>query len=224
MKKDRNKDFFRSTLPGRTLRCTLGLFLYALGVYLTLRANVGLAPWEVLAMGISGRTGLIYGNANLMVSFVVLAMDVLMKERIGIGTVLNTIICSKAVDLYLWLDLIPQQQSLGGGILLLVAGMFVIAIGQWVYISPGLGSGPRDSFMVGVGKRLRRLPIGVVQNGILLAVLLVGWLLGGPVGIGTLISVVGMGTAMQIVFRPAKFEPRNVVHENIVESFKKIKK
>jgi len=178
----------------------------------------------VLAMGIAGRTGLIYGNANMLVSFVVLALDVLMRERIGIGTVLNTIICSKAVDLYLWLDLVPQQESVGGGIVLLVAGMFVVAIGQWVYISPGLGSGPRDSFMVGVGKRMRRLPIGLVQNGILLAVLLVGWLLGGPVGIGTVISVVGMGTAMQIVFRTVKFEPRNVEHENLVQSFQKLSK
>jgi len=219
-----NTGFFKNTLLGRTLRCILGLFLYALGVYLTLRANIGLAPWEVLAMGIAGRTGLIYGNANMLVSFVVLALDVLMRERIGIGTVLNTIICSKAVDLYLWLDLVPQQESVGGGIVLLVAGMFVVAIGQWVYISPGLGSGPRDSFMVGVGKRMRRLPIGLVQNGILLAVLLVGWLLGGPVGIGTVISVVGMGTAMQIVFRTVKFEPRNVEHENLVQSFQKLSK
>lgn len=219
-----DKIFFKNTLLGRTLRCILGLFLYALGVYLTLRANIGLAPWEVLAMGIAGRTGLIYGNANLMVSFVVLALDVLMRERIGIGTVLNTIICSKAVDLYLWLDLVPQQESVGMGIVLLVAGMFVVAIGQWVYISPGLGSGPRDSFMVGVGKRVRKLPIGLVQNGILLTVLLVGWLLGGPVGIGTLISVVGMGTAMQIVFRTVKFEPRNVEHENVVQSFQKLRK
>jgi uncharacterized membrane protein YczE len=151
-------------------------------------------------------------------------MDVLMRERIGIGTVLNTIICSKAVDLYIWLGLIPKQEKLGLSIALLVAGMFVIAFGQWIYISSGLGSGPRDSFMVGVGKRLRKLPIGLVQNGILLTVLLLGWLLDGPIGLGTLLMVVGLGTSMQIVFRLVKFEPRNVVHENLVQSFKKIKK
>ena len=82
-----NKNFFKRTLLGKTICCSIGLFMYALGVYCTLQANIGLGPWEALAMGVSGKTGLIYGNATLIVSFVVLTMDVLMRERIGIGTV-----------------------------------------------------------------------------------------------------------------------------------------
>ncbi|MBR5559510.1 MAG: hypothetical protein IKU72_04625 [Oscillospiraceae bacterium] len=218
------RKFFKTTLLGRTLQATLGLFTYAMGVYLTLQAAIGLGPWEVLAMGIAGKLGLIFGNATLGVSAVILIMDVLMKERIGIGTVLNTIICSKAVDLYNWLELVPKQEHLAASIAVMVAGMFTVAVGQLIYISTGLGCGPRDSFVIGVGKRLSRWPIGLVQNGVLMIVLLIGWLLGGPVGLGTLLSVVGLGATMQLVFRIAKFEPRKVQHENIIESFRKLKK
>jgi len=97
-------------------------------------------------------------------------------------------------------------------------------VGQLIYISTGLGCGPRDSFVIGVGKRLSKWPIGLVQNGVLMVALLLGWLLGGPVGLGTLLSVVGLGATMQLVFRIAKFEPRKVQHENIFESFRKLKK
>ena len=217
--------FFKKTLAGRVLQAIIGLFCYAMGVYLTLQANIGLGPWEVLAMGIAGKLGLIFGNATLLVSAAILTMDVLMKERIGIGTVLNTIICSKAVDLYGWLELVPKQENnLVASIALMVAGMFTIAVGQLIYISSALGCGPRDSFVVGVGKRLSRWPIGLVQNSVLMIALLIGWLLGGPVGLGTLLSVVGLGATMQLVFRIAKFEPRKVVHEGFFESFRKLKK
>ena len=218
------KEFFQKNLLGRTLQAVLGLFTYAMGVYLTLQAAIGLGPWEVLAMGVAGQFGLIFGNATLIVSAVILTMDVLMKERIGIGTVLNTIICSKAVDLYTWLGLVPKQEHLAASIAVMIAGMFTIAVGQLIYISTGLGCGPRDSFVIGVGKRLSRWPIGLVQNSILMVALLLGWLLGGPVGLGTLLSVVGMGAAMQLVFRIAKFEPRKVQHENFFESFRNLKR
>ena len=218
------KAFFRNTLLGRTLQATVGLFTYAMGVYLTLQAAIGLGPWEVLAMGIAGKLGLVFGNATLAVSAVILIMDLLMKERIGIGTVLNTIICSKAVDLYNWLQLVPKQENLAASVAVMVAGMFTVAVGQLIYISTGLGCGPRDSFVIGVGKRLSKWPIGLVQNGVLMVALLLGWLLGGPVGLGTLLSVVGLGATMQLVFRIAKFEPRKVQHQNIFESFRKLKK
>ena len=216
--------FFKTTLAGRVVQATVGLFTYAMGVYLTLQAAIGLGPWEVLAMGIAGKLGLVFGNATLAVSAVILIMDVLMKERIGIGTVLNTIICSKAVDLYNWLQLVPKQENLAASVAVMVAGMFTVAVGQLIYISTGLGCGPRDSFVIGVGKRLSKWPIGLVQNGVLMVALLLGWLLGGPVGLGTLLSVVGLGATMQLVFRIAKFEPRKVQHENIFESFRKLKK
>ena len=218
------RTFFKKTLAGRVLQAVIGLFTYAMGVYLTLQANIGLGPWEVLAMGIAGKLGLIFGNATLMVSAVILTMDVLMKERIGIGTVLNTIICSKAVDLYGWMELVPKQENLAASIAVMVAGMFTVAVGQLIYISSGLGCGPRDSFVVGVGKRLSKWPIGLVQNGVLMVALIIGWLLGGPVGLGTLLSVVGLGATMQLVFRIARFEPRKVVHEGFFESFRKLKK
>ena len=198
-----------------------GLFLYSFGVYLTIQAAIGVAPWELLALGIAGRTGLLYGDVALGISIVLLAVDLLMKEKLGIGSVLDALICGKAVDLFGWLELVPRQDNLVCSIVMLVVSLFIMAAGQWIYMLVGLCCGPRDAFTVAVGKRLRRWPIGLVQNGILAVVLVAGWLLGGPIGIGTLISVLGMGVAMQLVFRWVNFEPRDVVHQGFLESIKK---
>jgi len=211
-------------LAVRSLTAAFGLFLYSFGLYLTIQASIGVAPWEVLALGIAERTGFLYGNIALTTSIILLLIDLLMKEKLGIGSILDALICGKAVDLFNWLELVPQQTDTLRGILMLVAGLFIMAFGQWIYMLVGLGCGPRDAFLVAVGKWLHRLPIGVVQNGILLVVLAAGWLLGGPVGIGTLISVVGMGTTMQLVFRLVRFEPRDVVHQGLMESIKNIVK
>ena len=211
---------FRQKILVRSVQAAVGLIVFSFGVYLTIQASIGLSPWDVLVMGIAQRVGVLYGTVALVISLLLLTVDLLMKEKIGIGSILDALICGKAVDLFNWLELVPEQTVLWRGIIMLAAGLLIMAAGQWIYMSVGLGCGPRDSFTVAVGKRLSRLPIGVVQNGILLLVVLAGWLLGGPVGIGTLISVVGIGFAMQLVFWIVKFEPRGVRHEDLRESFK----
>lgn len=90
-----------------------------------------------------------------------------------------------------------------------------MAAGQWIYMSAGLCCGPRDSLLVALGRRLPRLPIGLVANALQALVCAAGWLLGGPVGLGTLLSVFGIGAAMQLVFALVRFEPRQVRHESL---------
>jgi uncharacterized membrane protein YczE len=195
-----------------------GNCISAFGIYLTIQASIGLIPWDVLGMGIAQKTSLSFGDVSNMISIVIFLITLLMKEPFGIGTVISTLLFGKVVDLYLWLKLIPEQQSLLGGVVLMLLGLLILAIGQWIYMSTGLGCGPRDSLLVALGKHFHKVPIGVIQNGVLLIVFILGWLVGGPIGVGTLISVLGMGLAMQIVFHITKFEPRNIVHEDILQT------
>ena len=99
----------------------------------------------------------------------------------------------------------------------MLTGFVFMALGVWIYMRAGQCCGPRDSLLVGLGKRLPRLPIGAVQILLWAVVLLAGWLLGGPVGIGTLISSFGAGAVMQLVYSLLRFEPREIRHRSVVE-------
>ena len=204
-------------LVPRVVRACLGLAICSIGSYLMIQANVGLSPWDCLNMGLSTRTGLTYGTCSVLISVLIVVIDLVMGERIGLGTLLDAVICGLCVDLWRYLDLVPLRHDLWGGIALTVAAQFVFAAGQCVYMKAALCCGPRDSLLVGVGKRFRRWPIGAVNVALFVLVLGLGVLIGGPVGVGTLIGAFGMGIAFQIVVRIARFEPRNVRHESIPE-------
>lgn len=206
----------RTQLLKKSIRASLGLILFTLGDYLVIQANVGLPPWDCLSIGLAQTVGLSRGQAAILVSVSVLAVDLLMRERIGVGTLLDTVICGVFLDLYTNAGLLPMQQALLPGLAALLAGMLIMAVGQYVYMAAGLCCGPRDSFLLGVGKRLRTLPIGAVEVLIMVCVLAGGWLLGGSVGIGTLISAAGLGLTMQLVFRAAHFEPRDVEQADLL--------
>lgn len=208
----------RNNIYIQLLICIIGLFFCAAGIYLMIKANIGLAPWDVFAMGLSYHTHMSYGNALITISIGVIVLDVLMKEKIGFGTLFDATLVGVFTDMLLSLDLVHAPKSLPVAIIILVAGMFSIAIGQYIYMSSAQGCGPRDTLLVALGKRMKRLPIGTVCMLILCTVLVIGYFLGGPVGIGTVISTAGLGMCLQIVCRIARFEPRDVVHKNILES------
>ena len=120
------------------------------------------------------------------------------------------------------LNPLPKNDSLWLGIGLMLAGFVFMAVGMWIYMSAGQCCGPRDALLVGLGKRLPSVPIGIVEILLWAAVLLAGWLLGGPVGIGTLISTFGAGLVMQLVYNVIRFEPRSVVHRDVLETVKEM--
>lgn len=196
----------------RILKASGGLVLFAFGVYLTIQASIGVSPWDALTLGIAGRTGLSYGNVSVAIALAVLAADALLGEPIGLGTVLDAVLVGKSVDLFTWLAPVPEAAGFWPGLGLLCLGLLLMGTGQWVYMSAGLCCGPRDSLLVALGRRLPRLPIGLVANVLQALVCAAGWLLGGPVGLGTLLSVFGVGAAMQLVFALVRFEPRRVRH------------
>lgn len=202
----------------RIFQSALGLFLYACGIYLTMQADIGLAPWDCLSMGASFKTGISYGIVHTAISIGILLIDLLLKERIGFGTILDTLLVGNYVDLIAYFHPLPHSESLPLSILFIVIALFLMAYGQYFYMIAGLCCGPRDSLLIALGKRFPKVPIGVVQTAIIGVALLIGWLLGGPVGIGTVITVCGLGAALQIICRLLRFEPRTVVHQGLVES------
>ena len=205
------------------IRIIFGLFVFSLGVHLTIRANLGLAPWDCLGMGISKHTPLNYGLSMTVMAVVILIIDVLLKEKIGFGTIIDALLTGNFVQLFNDIDPFPETKSVFFGILIIVAGLAIMALGQYFYMKSAQCCGPRDALLVGLGKRLKSFPIGAVQIILWGIVLLIGWLLGGPVGIGTIVSTFGSGIVMQIVYLIIKFEPRKVEHQSVLETLKQFK-
>ena len=200
-----------------------GLLIFALGVHLTIRANLGLAPWDCLGMGIAKHTPLNYGLSMTAMAVIILIIDVLMKEKIGFGTIIDALLTGNFVQLFNDVDPFPETHSLWAGIPIIIAGLALMAIGQYFYMKSAQCCGPRDALLVGLGKRMHKLPIGAVQVILWGTVLLIGWLLGGPVGIGTIISTFGSGIVMQIIYSIIKFEPRKIEHQSVLATAKQLK-
>lgn len=208
----------RKSILINILQATLGLIAFGVGLHFTIQANIGVFPWDVLNLGISKQTGIQYGNVSVMVSLCVVIIDLLLKEKIGFGTVIDALIVGKTVDFCNWIGLVKLQSNLYAGIGMMFVGLFIMGFSQFVYMRSGLSCGPRDALLVAMGKRFRKVPIGFVNVGIMAVVLAIGFVLGGPVGIGTLISVLCTGPIMQLAFTIVKFVPLDVEHQDIITS------
>ena len=207
----------RKTICKQWLQIAAGLLVFAFGVHLTIYANIGLAPWDCLGMGISYHTPLNYGISMTLVAILVLGVDLLLKERVGYGTVIDALLTGNFVQIFNDLNFLQENTSLWLGVIVMLVGFVFMALGMYVYMKAGQCCGPRDALLVGVGKRFPKIPIGYVQIGMWAVVLLAGWLLGGPVGIGTVLSTVGAGAVMQMVYNVIDFEPRQIKHRSLAE-------
>lgn len=204
----------------RITKLIFGLFLYSLGSFLTIQANIGLAPWEAFSMGGAYLTHLSYGNIVVITGLIIIVIDFALKEKIGFGTILNAILIGKFVDLIQFTNIIPKISNLGLGLLMLLLGQVVICIGSYFYIGSSLGCGPRDALMVALGKRIPKIPIGAIRGLLEGTVLIIGWLLGAKVGIGTAIYVLGIGFTLQFTFKLLHFDVKNIEHESISDTVK----
>ena len=193
-----------------------GLAVFALGVHLTIYANIGLAPWDCLGMGISYHTVLNYGLSMTVMAVVILLIDLLLRERIGYGTIIDALLTGNLVQLYNDIDPLPENHSLWIGIAVMIVGFVFMALGMMIYMKAAQCCGPRDSLLIGLGKRMPKMPIGVVEIILYAAVLLAGWLLGGPIGIGTLLSTFGAGAVMQLVYSLLHFDPREIKQRDVL--------
>ena len=170
-------------LTRRVVQLLLGLFLYGIAISMMVRAGIGVSPWDVLAQGLSLKTGWAFGLITNLVGLVVLLLWIPLRQRPGLGTILNVLLIGPAAQLGLWL--LPQQTELWAQILLFTGGLLLLAVATGLYIGPRMGPGPRDGLMTGLHSRTG-WPIWAVRTGIEVTVLIVGWFLGGNVGVGTL--------------------------------------
>ncbi len=182
-------------LPGlaelrrRLPRLVAGIVCLGTGIALTLLAELGLSPYDVLHQGLSEVTGLSFGTVVVVLGLVILLLWIPLGQRLGIGTVLNTLTVGFTVDA--WMRVLPEPGSLALRWAYLLAGIVVVALGIGLYIGAGLGPGPRDGLMTGIAAKGH--PIWLVRTGLELLALAAGWLLGGDVGIGTVLFALGIG-------------------------------
>ena len=207
----------RKTILLQWLQIVGGLAVFAFGVHLTIFANIGLAPWDCLGMGISYHTPLNYGLSMTTIAVLVLCIDLLLRERIGFGTIIDALITGNLVQLFNDLNPLPLNEGLWSGVLIMLLGFVFMALGMWIYMSAAQCCGPRDSLLVGLGKRLPKVPIGIVEILLWTAVVALGWLLGGPVGPGTLLGTFGAGLVMQLVYSILRFDPRDIKNRDVLE-------
>ncbi|MBQ9233719.1 MAG: hypothetical protein IJ167_06765, partial [Lachnospiraceae bacterium] len=164
------------------IKIVFGLIVFALGVHMTIYANIGLAPWDCLGMGVAKHTPFNYGVSMTIIAVTILLIDVLLKEKIGYGTIIDALLTGNFVQMYNSLNPFPENNNLWFGIVIMLVGFVFMALGMWIYMSAEQCCGPRDALLVGLGKRMSRIPIGIVEVILLAVVLLAGYLLGGSVG------------------------------------------
>jgi hypothetical protein len=173
----------------RLLALFSGLLLFGLSIALLVASGLGLDSWDVFHQGLARRTGLGLGTIVIAVGVVVLLLWIPLRERPGFGTVSNAIVVGLALDAALLV--LPEPESRVPQILFMVSGIFLNAVATSLYIGAGLGPGPRDGLMTGLARR--GFSIRLVRTGIEVAVLIAGWLLGGTVGIGTVLYAISIG-------------------------------
>ena len=185
----------RADLRRRLPRLAVGLTACGVGLALMVAAELGLGPWEVLHQGLSERVGLPIGQVGILVGFLVLLGWVPLRQRLGIGTISNVIWIGLVIDGTL--AVLPTIGDVALRIAALVCGVTLMGLGSGLYIGAGLGAGPRDGLMTGIAAR-GRYSVRLVRTAIEVSALVVGWLLGGSVGIGTLVFAFAIGPLVQL--------------------------
>lgn len=196
-------------LRDRVLRFTqlqLGLFCFAVSISLMLGADIGLDPWSAFHQGLVLQTGWSFGRITQSVGLLLIATAwLLFRERPGLGTVCNMLMIGPWIDLIRTLPLYPRANDLVTGVIEFVAGIVICAFACGLYIGARYGAGPRDAFVLGLARRTRR-SIRTTRVGLELSVLGGGWLLGAPIGLGTILFALLMGPMMQASLRLFRYD------------------
>ena len=172
-----------------------GLFLFGLGESLLITSSAGVGPYTVLAQGISNLSGWSIGLSTFVISIFVLLMWIPLKQKPGMGTILNAFIIALTIEFSVYY--LPYPETYPMQILQVVVGVLIIGIGSGFYLIANLGAGPRDGLMIGLQKKTN-LPIYSIRTIIEVSVVIVGWLMGGVVGLGTAIFAFGIGPSVAL--------------------------
>jgi uncharacterized membrane protein YczE len=185
----------RFSMTRRIVQLVAGLFFYGFAIGMMVRAGIGVSPWDVLTQGVALQTGLSFGLLTNVIGAVVLLLWIPIRQKPGIGTVVNVLLIGPSAEV--GLAVISAPDDVVGKVVLFAGGLALLALATGLYIGARFGPGPRDGLMTGV-HQLTGWPIWIVRTGIEMTVLIAGWILGGNVGVGTLAFALFVGPMVNV--------------------------
>lgn len=207
----------------RILKLVWGLFIFAIGVVFSINAQIGFAPWDVLHSGFAKQLHITIGLGIILAGIIIVAIVLFFGEPIGLGTIANMLLVGIFTQIISSLNIIPKNT--GGNMLIgasmMLLGMFLVAYGTYRYVHSGFGAGPRDSLMVIIARKTG-WKIGVCRYAVEALVIVLGLLIGGTAGLGTLLGIIFISMSVQFVFKMMRFVPVEVEHENFKDTYNKV--
>lgn len=204
------------------IRLFIGYFVCATGMVMTINANLGVSPWDVFHQGLGKLFNLPIGRASIIAGLIIVCIDMYFGQDIGWGTIFNMIFIGIFVDFLMINKLIPIFTGFIPSLIMMLLGMLVLGYGCYIYVGAGYGAGPRDALMVVLNKKTNK-SIRFVKNSVEILAIIVGYILGGSVGIGTAIMSIGGGYFFQFAFDTVKFNVAEVEHRYIKDDIKFLK-
>ncbi len=199
-----------------------GLFIFSSGLLLTIQANLGVAPWDAFHLGVVNHSSLTIGRVSQLTGLSLIILCTLLREKPGWGTLANMYFVGFFLDLLNDAGIIPQAHNLWTGLVMLLMGIGLIGWGSFFYLNAGLGSGPRDGLMMALN-RISGIEIWMARMAIEVSVLILGYLLGGPVGLGTAITALCIGPSVQLAYTIAKQDPSAISHRTLADDYRALK-
>lgn len=202
----------------KIIQLFIGFFLIALGVVLMRSAGLGLNPWSTFHDGVSKITGLKFGTVTQLTGLTIIIISISLKIYPGVATLLNMYFCGFFINMIYGYNLVTEPTHILLKYVFLIAGIWVLAIGIYVYLSVGYGAGPRDGLMVGLVNKTGK-SVSIIRTFTETLALAIGFSLGGQIGIGTIITAVSIGYAIQFVFKHMNYLAKENRHLSILEFF-----
>ena len=190
--------------------------------YLALYSKLGMSPWDVFHVGIVNHSILSLGQTAQIVGFSVIMLSIFLGVIPGIGSMLNMIFIGTFIDLINNTGILKTPGSMLNKILMLISAILIMGIATYFYLRVKLGAGPRDGLMEGLVVKLNK-PVWIVRGSIEITVLIIGFFLGGPVGIGTFLLAVAVGPSVQFAFKLGKYDSKKAQHMNLIDLYRNIK-
>ena len=200
----------------------LGFFLFAVAILLALYSKLGMSPWDVFHMGIVNHSVFSLGQTSQIVGFGIILLSIFLGVIPGIGSILNMIFIGVFIDLINKTGILRTPGSILGKTLMLIAAILIMGIATYFYLQIELGAGPRDGLMEGLVIKLNK-PVWIIRGCIEITVLIIGFFLGGPVGIGTLVLAVAIGPSVGVAFKIGKYDSKKAEHMNLIDLYRNIK-
>ena len=184
---------FRDRLGRRLVRCLIGLAIFAIGISLQMNANIGAPPWDVFHQGVAKQTDISIGKIIVITGFTLLLLWIPLRQKPGLCTILNALEIGLIADVAL--EIIPEPNNIFIRIVMVIVGIITVAVGTGLYIGSALGPGPRDGLMTGLAQR--GIPIRIGRTAVEVTVMIIGYALGGQVGVATFAFAFGVGPLVQ---------------------------